>query len=134
MSPAPSSAGGAGLPPASAGLPPGLADADFGAGAVFAALADPTRRAVVRELSRQPTTTATALAAQLPISRQAIAKHLATLSGAGLVATERAGRETRYRLTPDPLDDAVRWIAEVGGQWDRRLDRLRRHVGGGQQP
>ncbi|MDO8211563.1 helix-turn-helix transcriptional regulator [Conexibacter sp. CPCC 206217] len=102
------------------------------AGAVFAALADPTRRAVVRELSRQPaaTTTATALAAELPISRQAIAKHLATLAGAGLVATERAGRETRYRLTPDPLDDALRWIAECGGQWDRRLERLRRHVGG----
>jgi DNA-binding transcriptional ArsR family regulator len=100
------------------------------AGAVFAALADPTRRAVVRELSRQPTTTATALAAELPISRQAISKHLATLAGAGLVATERAGRETRYRLTPDPLDDAMRWMAEVGGQWDRRLERLRRHVGG----
>lgn len=106
----------------------GASDADLLAGAVFAALADPTRRAVVRELSRQPTTTATALAAELPISRQAVAKHLTLLAGAGLVATERAGRETRYRLTPDPLEQAVRWMTEVGGQWDRRLERLRRHV------
>jgi len=108
----------------------GADGAELHAGAVLSALADPTRRALVQELSRRPTTTATALAAQLPISRQAVAKHLATLAGAGLVATERAGRETRYRLTPDPLDDAIRWIAEVGGQWDRRLERLRRHVAG----
>jgi DNA-binding transcriptional ArsR family regulator len=103
---------------------------DAAAGAVFAALADPTRRAVVRELSRQETVTASALTAQLPMTRQAIAKHLATLSGAGLVAAERAGRETRYRLTPDPLEEAMAWMAEVGGQWDRRLEKLRRHVGG----
>jgi DNA-binding transcriptional ArsR family regulator len=112
------------------GKPVPRARDDLFAGAVFAALADPTRRAVVRELSRRPTTTATALAAELPISRQAVTKHLATLAGAGLVATERAGRETRYRLTPDPLDEAMRWMADVGGQWDRRLERLRRHVGG----
>ncbi|ADB54242.1 ArsR/SmtB family transcription factor [Conexibacter woesei] len=103
---------------------------DAQAGAVFAALADPTRRAVVRELSRQETVTASALAGELPISRQAVSKHLALLAGAGLVTSARAGRETLYRLTPDPLDDAMRWIAEVGGQWDRRLEQLRRHVGG----
>lgn len=99
-------------------------------GAVFAALGDPTRREVVRELSRQPTVTASALAAQLPMTRQAVSKHLNALAAAGLVASERAGRETRYRLTPDPLDDAIRWMAEVGGQWDGRLERLRRHVAG----
>ena len=104
--------------------------ADDPAGAVFAALADPTRRAVVRELSRQETVTASALAGELPISRQAVSKHLAQLAGAGLVTSARSGRETHYRLTPDPLDDAMRWIAEVGGQWDRRLQRLRQHVGG----
>lgn len=101
------------------------------AGAVFAALADPTRRQVVRELARQPTVTASALAAELPMTRQAVSKHLAQLAGAGLVEASRSGRETRYRLTPDPLDEAMRWMAEVGGQWDRRLERLRRHVGGG---
>jgi len=103
---------------------------DASAGAVFAALADPTRRAVVRELSRQETVTASALSAQLPITRQAVAKHLAALASAGLVAAERSGRETRYRLTPDPLEEAVAWMTEVGGQWDRRLERLRRHLGG----
>lgn len=113
---------------AGAGAVPSGADA---AGLVFAALADPTRRAVVQELSRQETVTASALTAQLPMTRQAIAKHLALLSSAGLVSSERAGRETRYRLTPDPLEEAMAWMADVGGQWDRRLEKLRRHVGGG---
>lgn len=103
---------------------------DAAAGAVFAALADPTRRQVVRELARRPTATASALARQLPVTRQAVAKHLAALAAAGLVTATRAGRETRYRLTPDPLDDAIAWMAEVGGAWDERLARLRRHVAG----
>jgi DNA-binding transcriptional ArsR family regulator len=98
------------------------------AGAVFVALADPTRRAVVRSLAERPTVTASALAAQLPITRQAVSKHLATLADAGLVEGHREGRETRYRLTPEPLDDAVRWMAEVGAAWDDRLARLREHV------
>ncbi|WP_183340968.1 ArsR/SmtB family transcription factor [Conexibacter arvalis] len=123
-------AGGGAVPGGAAGGGAAL-PLDASAGAVFHALADPTRRAVVRELSRQETVTASALTAQLPMTRQAIAKHLATLADAGLVAAERAGRETRYRLTPDPLEEAMRWMAEVGGQWDRRLERLRRHVGGG---
>jgi DNA-binding transcriptional ArsR family regulator len=100
------------------------------AGAVFAALADPTRRAVVQSLARQPTVTASALATQLPISRQAVTKHLATLSQAGLIEGRREGRETRYRLTPEPLDDAVRWMADVGAAWDERLARLSLLLGG----
>jgi DNA-binding transcriptional ArsR family regulator len=103
------------------------------AGAVFAALADPTRRAVVRSLSEQPTVTASALATQLPISRQAVTKHLATLAGAGLIEGRREGRETRYRLTPEPLDDAVQWMAEVGAAWDERLARLALLLGGADQ-
>ena len=105
-------------------------DPDAAAGAVFAALADPTRRAVVRALARRPTVTASALARELPVTRQAVAKHLAALAAAGLVTATRAGRETRYRLTPDPLDDAIAWMAAVGGAWDARLARLRRHVAG----
>jgi DNA-binding transcriptional ArsR family regulator len=103
---------------------------DERAGAVFVALADPTRRAVVRSLAERPTVTASALAAELPMSRQAVAKHLAQLAHAGLVTGRREGRETRYRLTPEPLDDAVRWMAEVGAAWDDRLARLRDHVAG----
>jgi DNA-binding transcriptional ArsR family regulator len=96
--------------------------------AVFAALADPTRRAVVASLTAQDEVTASGLAAELPMSRQAVAKHLATLERAGLVEPRRAGRETRYHLTPEPLEDAMAWMAEAGGAWDARLSRLQRRA------
>lgn len=95
---------------------------------VFAALADPTRRRVIDHLSRQGPASATELAGTLPVSRQAVAKHLALLEDAGLVAGERAGRERRFRLTPGPLADAVSWMASVGSEWDERLDALRRNL------
>ncbi len=98
--------------------------------AVFFALADPTRRAVVRRLLSRDSVTATQLAGDLPITRQAIAKHLGALTDAGLVAGRREGRETRYRLTPDGLGEASSWLEAVGAEWDERLERLRRHVGG----
>lgn len=98
------------------------------AGDVFVALADPTRRSLVRSVATEGPVTATELAQRLPISRQAVAKHLGALRDAGLVQAERAGRETRYRLTPEPFDAAAAWMAEVGGQWDRRLGALQRHV------
>ncbi len=98
-------------------------------GAVFAALADPTRRQVVQMLSPGTTVTASALARELPITRQAVAKHLAALDQAGLVAGERRGRETHYHLTPDPLAEAAGWMAGVGAQWDGRLEALRGHLG-----
>lgn len=97
--------------------------ADDASGAVFAALGDPMRRALLTRLATAPAT-ATELAGDLPISRQAVAKHLASLSQAGLLARERAGRDVRYRVTPAPLGDAVSWIARVGGQWDARLAAL----------
>lgn len=96
------------------------------AGAVFGALSDPTRRALLRTIAARPEATATELAAKLPISRQAVLKHLTALADAGLVDRERSGREVHYRLTPAPLSDAVSWMAEVGGQWDRRLAGLNR--------
>jgi len=107
---------------------PEVAAREEGVGAVFAALADPTRRRVVRELSLRPTVTASALAAELPISRQAIAKHLGALADAGLVAAAHEGRETRYRLTPEPLTDAMHWMATAGARWDERLARLERRL------
>jgi DNA-binding transcriptional ArsR family regulator len=97
-------------------------------GAVFAALADPTRRQLVMSLAAGSTVTATRLSADLPMTRQAIAKHLAMLDHAGLVAAERRGRETHYRLTPEPLADAAGWMAAVGGEWDDRLDALKAHL------
>ena len=93
-------------------------------GAVFEALADPTRREVVRRLAQQGPATATELAGELPVTRQAVAKHLATLAEAGLVSSDRQGRETRFSFTPQPLAEAVTWMAEVGSQWDDRLQAL----------
>jgi DNA-binding transcriptional ArsR family regulator len=97
--------------------------------AVFDALADPTRRRVVETLARGGTVTASGLAAQLPITRQAIAKHLSALRGADLVMATRVGRETQYRLRPQPLDEAAHWIQMVSAEWDDRLETLRRSLG-----
>lgn len=93
---------------------------------VFAALGDPTRREILRTIGRRRDTTATELAADLPVSRQAVAKHLHTLAVAGLVGSQRIGREQRFHLTPAPLGEAARWMVDVGEAWDDRLDRLRR--------
>jgi len=97
---------------------------------VFAALADGTRRAVLELIGSRGEASATELARELPVSRQAVVKHLANLEEAGLVADRRRGREVLYRLTPAPMSEAMSWMATVGGEWDKRLARLRRHLGG----
>ncbi|HET7488467.1 MAG TPA: metalloregulator ArsR/SmtB family transcription factor [Acidimicrobiales bacterium] len=102
-----------------------------GLDAVFAALADPTRRGLVARLVREGPTTATDLARALPITRQAVVHHLQALGEAGLVDARRSGREVRYRATPEPLAEAVGWMLQAGARWDRRLDRLRERVEGG---
>ncbi len=99
-------------------------------GAVFTALSDPTRREVVRLLAGEGSTV-TELASELPVTRQAVAKHLAVLEEAGLVSATTQGRQRRYRLTPGPLTDAMEWMADVGDEWDERLASLRSHLGGG---
>lgn len=91
---------------------------------VFSALADPTRRSLFESVARGEAATATELAADLPISRQAVAKHLEILRQAELVDAVRFGRETRFSATPAPLNEAMVWMAQVGGQWDERLARL----------
>jgi DNA-binding transcriptional ArsR family regulator len=100
------------------------------AGAVFQALADPTRRQVVALLSRSGPVTATELAGRLPVTRQAVSKHLAALADAGLVTATREGREVRFRLNPPPMRDAMSWMATVGAEWDDRLQALQRHLRG----
>lgn len=92
--------------------------------AVFSALADPTRRAVLRSIASGEASTATELAARLPVSRQAVQKHLALLEQAQLVGGERVGRETRFAATPAPLGDAIAWMTAVGERWEDRLAAL----------
>ena len=94
--------------------------------AVFAALADPTRRLVVRRLLDGGPGTASGLARELPITRQAVAKHLQALADARLVEPRREGREVRYEATPGALSGAVEWMVETGARWDQRLGRLQR--------
>ena len=98
-----------------------------GTDAVFAALADPTRRHLLEALA-SGSASATRLAAELPISRQAVAKHLAGLRAAHLVSAERAGRETLYSLDREPLSVGAVCFARVGSEWDQRLAGLRRYL------
>ncbi len=99
--------------------------------AVFAALADPTRRQLIDQISRQGPLTATELAATYPMSRQAVAKHLSTLAQAGLLAGDRQGRDVSYRVVAGGLGDAADWLGDVGERWDRRLAALQRHLTAG---
>src|ERR671934_330695 len=102
--------------------------------AVFAALADPTRRRVLRLVAERGPTSATLLERELPVTRQAIVKHLVVLSRAGLVTGQRTGQEVRFALVPTSLNDASEWIAEIGSLWDERLARLRQVVLEGEPP
>jgi ArsR family transcriptional regulator, cadmium/lead-responsive transcriptional repressor len=95
---------------------------------VFSALSDPTRRAVIRCLSEEGPATLGQLADELPVTRQAVAKHLALLQDAGLVRATAEGRRRTYLLTPGPLTGAMGWMVDIGGEWDERLRALKRHV------
>ena len=88
---------------------------------LWAAVADPTRRRLLDALLAQGDATATTLARELPVTRQAVAKHLAVLDRAGLVEGGRQGREVRYAVRPERLDLAARSLARVASQWDQRL-------------
>jgi DNA-binding transcriptional ArsR family regulator len=92
---------------------------------LFAALGEPTRLSVVDRLRDGSEESIATLASDLPISRQALTKHLKVLEAAGLASSRRDGRETVYRIDPGGLVDAEQWIAEVSSQWDRAIDRLK---------
>jgi DNA-binding transcriptional ArsR family regulator len=96
---------------------------------VFVALADPTRRSILAALAADGPATATDLADRLPISRQAIAKHLTLLAEAGLVTAEQGERRrVRYRLRSAPMQVAQQFLAALARDWDGRLDALQDHL------
>jgi DNA-binding transcriptional ArsR family regulator len=94
--------------------------------ALWSAVGDPTRRRVLDALLEQGEASTTTLAEELPVTRQAVAKHLAVLGRVGLVASQRRGREVRYVVEAERLDDASEAMARVAAQWDRRLARIKR--------
>ena len=96
--------------------------------AVFDALADPSRRYLVERLVSLGESTPTELARELPMTRQAVSKHLEQLEQVGLARGSREGRRTVYQADLRPLRHAADWLERVGGQWDDRLAALRRHA------
>jgi len=106
---------------------------------LWAAVAEPTRRRLLDILLERGEATATALAEELPVTRQAVAKHLVVLERAGLIAGERRGRELRYTVRAERLDAATGVMARVVASWDRRLERVRQiseaaHTAGEPEP
>ena len=96
---------------------------------VFTALADPSRRRILAALAAGGPATATDLASRLPITRQAIAKHLALLAEAGLVGAERGERRrVRYRLRSAPMQVAQQFLAAMARDWDQQLEALKDHL------
>ncbi len=115
-------------PPDPERLESALLDSSAGSGApivrvdgVLGALGDATRRAVVELLATGGGRTATSLAGELPVTRQAVVQHLAVLREAGLVESRRVGRDVRFELRTQALTETAAWIADVASQWDRRL-------------
>ncbi|MET0133022.1 MAG: metalloregulator ArsR/SmtB family transcription factor [Kibdelosporangium sp.] len=90
-----------------------------GVDVVLAALADPTRRRLLDALAAHGTATATVLAADVPVSRQAIVKHLAVLYQAGLVDHGRRGREVRYSVRSRRLAETAQWMSRLAADWDK---------------
>ncbi|WP_040511726.1 ArsR/SmtB family transcription factor [Gordonia soli] len=91
---------------------------------MFAALADESRWQILVRLGHSPAS-ASALADELPISRQAIAKHIRVLQEVGLVSAEKVGREVRYAAVGARLNTLARQLETIAGGWDRRLERIK---------
>jgi DNA-binding transcriptional ArsR family regulator len=95
---------------------------------VFAALADPTRRQLLEALGQRPPCSATALAVQVPVSRQAVAKHLAVLRESQLVTSHRAGKEVLFTVCPQQLTATASWMTTLAETWQERLQLLKRQA------
>ncbi|WP_338749324.1 metalloregulator ArsR/SmtB family transcription factor [Bacillus sp. FJAT-52991] len=94
---------------------------------VFQAIADPTRRKLLKLLADKEMSI-TAMTEYFPITRTAINKHLHVLSVAGLVSSQKVGRETRYKLQPEPLVELKQWLSFFEQYWDKKLSALKEFV------
>jgi DNA-binding transcriptional ArsR family regulator len=92
---------------------------------VFAALADPTRRQLLDALGRRAACSATTLAAEVPVSRQAVVKHLGVLRDSRLVASRRAGKEVLFSVRPEQLMATASWMTALATTWQQRLQLLK---------
>ena len=92
---------------------------------VLAALADPTRRLLLHLLSDRRPSSATTLAAQVTVSRQAVVQHLAVLERSHLVTARRSGREVLFTVSPEPLLATASWMTHLAETWDERLRLLK---------
>ena len=95
---------------------------------IFAALGDPTRLQLLQQLSAGERKSIAELSRELPLTRQAVTKHLAVLENAGVINKTRTGRESRYRYVPAPLIELQDYLEAISGQWDDALSRLRQLV------
>ena len=96
---------------------------------MFAALADPTRAQIIGWLDGGKTGTATRFAARLPISRQAVSRHLNELENAGLIVGTKHGSEVRFALQPGAFTETAEWLQERADRWEQSLQRLADHLG-----
>jgi DNA-binding transcriptional ArsR family regulator len=104
---------------------PGQATGPAEAGDVLAAMADPTRRQLLATLASSGAATATQLASGLPVTRQAVAKHLSVLKRAGLVTSERHGRDVRFTVQTGGLTRIAGWLEQLVAEWDTRLSAIK---------
>ena len=93
---------------------------------LWSAIGEPSRRRVLDVLVRDGEATASAVSREVPFTRQAVTKHLAVLESARLVTRQRTGREVRYQVDPDRLDEAAQAMTRIASTWDRRLVAIKR--------
>jgi len=99
---------------------------------VFAALGDPNRQRLLELLSARGRASATTLAAPVPVTRQAVDKHLRVLERAGLVSSAREGRQVLYAVRSDAFERSAAWLTEVAASWDRQLAMIKAAAEGGE--
>lgn len=95
---------------------------------LFAALGDPVRLAMVAQLSRDGPLSTKSLQQGFRVSRQAVTKHLRTLEAAGLVQSQRVGRDRHWQIEMRQLSDVRKYLDQISSQWDSTIERLRRFV------